>query len=116
MFKHASRKWTFTTTIRSADSKTGYRNAPIYDRWRRMVEICHNEKHPRYKLHGAQGYTVCDKWRYDFDAFAEWSFSVGFNNAQTDINLELIDNAKIYSPTTCKYTGTGVTPMHILAR
>ena len=116
MFKHASKKWQFSTTTRSTESKTGYKTAPIYDRWKRMVEICYNEKCPQYKIYGAIGYTVCNKWRYDFDAFAEWSFSVGFNNMQSDIHLKIIDDSKIFSPTTCRYTGSGVTPMEILAR
>lgn len=76
-----------------------YKDTKLYDRWYNMRERCYNPKHPSYELYNTLG--ICDEWRDDFDAFAEWSYNNGYNE---DLSLDRIDNYKGYSPDNCRWT------------
>ena len=43
--------------------------SPTMTTWRRMIDRCHNPKHKSFALYGAQGVTVCPRWRADFCNF-----------------------------------------------
>ena len=42
---------------------------PEYSRWCGMKDRCYCKTNHKYYRYGARGITVCDKWRYDFEAF-----------------------------------------------
>lgn len=61
--------------------------------WKSMIQRCHNPRNPSYRLYGARGITVCDRWRSSYEAFVS---DVGPRPAGTC--LDRIDNAKGYEP------------------
>jgi hypothetical protein len=44
---------------------------PLHSIWRTMNRRCYDPKHHKYRLYGAMGITVCDRWRQSFEAFCE---------------------------------------------
>lgn len=47
----------------------GMCGTPTYRTWLSMKQRCHDENTPAYKLYGARGIAVCERWRNSFDAF-----------------------------------------------
>jgi hypothetical protein len=47
----------------------GGTRTPEYRSWRHLVERCTNPNNRAWKDYGGRGITVCDAWRYDFEAF-----------------------------------------------
>lgn len=52
---------------RKPDPKARKRH-PLYQLWTQMLYRCENPRHRVYRLYGARGITVCDRW-HDFDLF-----------------------------------------------
>lgn len=50
----------------------GKTNTPIHTLWRAMIQRCHNPKNKSYARYGAKGVAVCDEWRSNFQAFADY--------------------------------------------
>lgn len=44
---------------------------PLFRLWVNIVHQCHNPQHAAYHLYGANGATVCDRWRNSFEAFTQ---------------------------------------------
>ena len=42
-----------------------------YNMWCNMKARCYNENRADYKHYGGRGIAVCERWRYDFEAFLE---------------------------------------------
>ena len=71
--------------------------SPTFTSWHSMMQRCFNENHQAYKLYGAEGITVCDRWK-EFKNFLE---DMGERPEGTTLNR--INGAKIYSPETCEW-------------
>lgn len=69
---------------------------PLYPCFRNMKARCFNPNHPKYRLYGARGITVCDKWRNDFPAFL-----TDMGERPEGYSLERIDNDGNYEPSNC---------------
>lgn len=63
-----------------------------------MIQRCHNPANKGYRLYGAKGITVCDRWRQSFDAFA-----ADMGIPSPGLSLERQDNHSGYSPENCKW-------------
>lgn len=79
----------------------GFSTHPLYCTWVSMVGRCYNPKHPSYKRYGARGVEVCDEWRYDFMAFANWALSNGWRKGmQIDKDGKGLET--LYDPEFCE--------------
>jgi hypothetical protein len=80
--------------------KHGLTTHPLYKIWSGIVQRCHCETDTAYKYYGARGITVCDEWRYDPEAFINWSIDNGW---EIGLEIDRIDNYEGYNPSNCRY-------------
>lgn len=79
----------------------GIRNTNLYRTWLNLKNRCSNSNHPRYKDYGGRGISVCDEWRYNFQAFYDWAMSHGYRE---NLTLDRINNDGNYEPSNCRWT------------
>lgn len=77
--------------------------SPEYQSWSKMIQRCENPNNPKYRLYGARGIKVCDRWRTSFEAFFE---DMGPKPPRQTIDR--IDNDGNYQPDNCRW-GTNKT-------
>lgn len=82
-------------------------NLHAYHTWASMLERCYKENCPSYKWYGADGVTVCERWKR-FDYFLEDLPTLpGYDEEQFRLKQIKLDKdirikgSKIYSPETC---------------
>jgi len=51
---------------------------PLYTVWYNMLNRCYSIKHESFKDYGERGIALCDEWRYDVTAFADWAMTNGW--------------------------------------
>lgn len=66
--------------------------------WRGMISRCHNEKSRPFRWYGAKGVIVVDRWRNDFEGFAQWAFANGYRH---DLTIERKRCSGNYCPENC---------------
>lgn len=66
---------------------------PTYRSWQAAKERCHNPRNAKYPVYGGVGITMCDRWRYSFDAFFE---DMGIR--PEGMTLDRQDQTKGYEP------------------
>lgn len=88
--------WIYGGRKRCGMGKTGHK---LYDRYDKMIQRCHNEKHPKYPYYGARGIKVCDRWRESFHNFLEDMES----SFEKGLQLDRIDNDGNYEPDNCRW-------------
>lgn len=71
----------------------------MWVRYYNMLERCGNPKQQQYRNYGARGIQVCEQWRNDFWAFAEFWGDIPF----PDASMERLDVNGNYEPGNCKW-------------
>lgn len=81
-----------------ANTKHGHTGTHLYNVWCGIKERCSDTNNP---LYGGKGITICPEWEFNFQAFAEWSYSHGY---VPNLSIDRRDNSKGYSPDNCRWT------------
>ncbi len=76
----------------------GMTHTPTYHSWMAMKARCYNPKNNRFRLYGAQGITVCQRW---LDSFENFLADMGIRPQGKTIDRE--KNAGNYEPGNCRW-------------
>jgi hypothetical protein len=88
--KTANKKWKHAVQV-------GGRLTSLYQTWKNLKSRCTNPNNPDFAEWGGRGITLCDRWRYDFDAFCD---DLG-PKPGPEYTLERKHNDQGYNPDNC---------------
>jgi hypothetical protein len=81
---------------RHGQAKRGAKT-PTYLAWESMIRRCTMPSQDSYRLYGARGITICERWR-DFAAFL-----ADMGEKPENLSLDRIDSAGNYEPGNCRW-------------
>jgi hypothetical protein len=88
--KTKSKKWKHAVQV-------GGRLTSLYQTWKNLKSRCTNPNNPDFAEWGGRGITLCDRWRYSFDAFCD---DIG-SKPGPEYTLERKHNDQGYHPGNC---------------
>lgn len=81
--------------------KHGWSTTITYKSWSSMLGRCDDPRNASYKLYGAKGITVCDRWR-GADGFVNFLTDMGERPGR-DWQLDREDAGGNYEPSNCRW-------------
>lgn len=92
--------------LRSSKITHGETGTRLYNVWNTMKQRCKNERSPGFKYYGARGVKICEEWAENYNSFAEWARSHGWddNAPRGRCTVDRIDPAGDYRPENCRIT------------
>ena len=93
----------YKESIRNLNRKYNCTNKRLESVYYSMIHRCYFPNDRSYHNYGGRGITVCDEWKDNFDSFAEWAFSNGYNPdaKRGNCTLERLNVNKGYCPNNC---------------
>lgn len=75
-------------------------NSRLDNIWAAMKQRCYYKKSISYRLYGARGIKVCDKWKNNSSAFMEWAKENGYAD---NLSIDRINVNGNYEPSNCRW-------------
>lgn len=98
--KDTSNRLEVKEKIRIANTRHGETDTVLHQRWNSMKDRCYYPRRKDRHIYIDRGITVCDEWRYSYEAFRDWALANGFH---ASLSLDRIDNDKGYEPSNCRW-------------
>ena len=80
--------------------KHGMTKTRLYNIWVDMRQRCYNGNYPHFHRWGGKGVVVCEEWKDNFQAFAEWALKNGYDKK---LSLDRINGNGNYEPCNCRW-------------